>query len=97
VDPLDIRTAIELLKGRVTVTEGADGECEVAFADLDRDAMVALGIAPDLADRLSSAPWWPEMVEDVAETPDFCDPGTPPDEVLGYARDLIFEYIAKRI
>ena len=97
MDPQDIRNAIQLLKNRVTLTESAAGDCQVTLEDLDRDGMVALGIAPDLAQHLASADWWPEMIEDVGETPDFCEPDTSPDEILKYARDVIFEYVAKRL
>jgi len=97
VDPQDIRTAIQLLKDQVTLTAEAEGDRQVAFEDLDRDGMVALGITPEVAAHFAAAPWWPEMADDVRETPDFCEPDATDDEVLQYAQDVIFEYVAKRL
>ena len=39
---------------------------------------------------------WDEMVTDIIETPDFCDPGDSPQQVLEYARDVVSDYIRKR-
>lgn len=93
----EIRAAVDLLMDRVALTLSDDGACEVAFADLDRDAMLTLGITQAIADRLVAAPWWSEMIDDVAETPDFCEPDDTPDQVLQYARDVVKEYVAKRL
>ncbi len=92
----DLGAALDLLMDRVALTRSDGGACEVAFADLDRDAMVALGITPEIADRLATAPWWAEMIDDVAETPDFCEPEDTPEQVLQYARDVVKEYVWKR-
>ena len=97
MQPEEIRTAVDLLMDRVALTRSDDDACEVAFADLDHGAMVALGITPEIAGRLVAAPWWAEMIDDVAETPDFCEPDDTPDQVLQYARDVVKEYVAKRL
>jgi hypothetical protein len=34
--------------------------------------------------------------DDVRETPAFCDPDDPPEQVLRCARDVVGEYIRKR-
>ena len=96
MEPRDVREAIRLLKEQVTLTQGPAGNCEISFVEPDRDGMVQLGISPGVAARFAAAPWWSEMVEDVLETPDFCEPDASPDEILQYARDVIFEYVAKR-
>lgn len=93
----EIRSAMEILAARVTLRRGEQGACRIAFEDLDLEAMIALGITSELAARLSSAPWWDEMVEDVVETPEFCDPDADSDEILSYARDVVREYIRKRL
>jgi len=93
----NIRDAVDLLMDRVILTRSDDGSCQVSFADLDRDAMITLGIAETIADRLASAAWWSEMLDDVAETPDFCEPDDTPEQVLQYARDVVKEYVAKRL
>ena len=40
--------------------------------------------------------WWDEMVADIVETPDMCAPDDSPQQVLGYAKDVVSEYIRKR-
>ena len=95
MDKPPLRIAIDLLMDRVQMQTEGD-ECRVWFEDLDRDAMVALGITPEIASQLASAPWWGEMIEDVAETPDFCEPDTTPEEMLSMARDVVQEYVFKR-
>ena len=37
------------------------------------------------------------MVTDIIETPDFAEPGESPQQVLQYARDVVKEYVAKRL
>ena len=92
----ELRAALDLLMDRVALTNPEAGSREVAFADLDREAMIGLGITVEIADRLASAPWWAEMVDDVAETPEFCEPDDTPEQVLQYARDVVEEYVWKR-
>jgi hypothetical protein len=41
--------------------------------------------------------WWKEMVTDIVETPEYAEPGESPEQVLGYARDVVKEYVAKRL
>ena len=47
-------------------------------------------------EELRRVPWWDEMVTDVNETPDACDPDDPPHQVLEYAKDVVSEYVRKR-
>ena len=37
-----------------------------------------------------------DFVMDIIETPEMCDPDDPADQVLGYAQDVVSEYIRKR-
>ena len=50
-----------------------------------------------LGDVYKRQDWWSEMVTDVVETPEFSDPGESAEQVLEYARDVIKEYVAKRL
>jgi hypothetical protein len=95
MDRQALRHAIDLLMDRVRMETTGD-QCRVWFDDLDRDAMVALGIEPGFADHFAAAPWWAEMIDDVAETPDFCEDDTTPEELHAMARDVVQEYVAKR-
>jgi hypothetical protein len=92
----DIKIAVELLVRRVRLVRNGDS-CSLAFEDLDRDGMLALGIVPEVADRLAGTAWWSDMLGDVAETPDFCEPDATDDEMLELARDVVREYVAKRL
>jgi len=96
IDPEQIRLAKKLLMERVSMEPGADTGCVVRFEAPDRDALIAGGVPAEVADRIVGAAWYQEMVEAVVETPEFCDPGDPPEVVLGFARDAIEEYISKR-
>jgi hypothetical protein len=51
-----------------------------------------------VADDLTlSSDWWTEMVTDIVQTPDYAEPGEGPQQVLEYARDVVKEYVAKRL
>ncbi len=58
--------------------------------------MTAAGLHPEGCRRLLAAPWWDEMVADIVETPQLCDPDTPPETILRWARDVPGEWIRKR-
>ncbi len=93
----EIKAAMEILASCVSLHRGDDGECRIAFEDPGREGMITRGITTELVERLSGADWWGEMVEDIVETPEYCDPGAESDEVLSYARDVVREYIRKRL
>jgi hypothetical protein len=58
--------------------------------------MVEAGFNAAGVKRILGVPWWEEMVEDIVETPDMCDPEDSPQQVLEYAKDVVSEYIRKR-
>ena len=60
------------------------------------EEMIDAGLNVDGVKRILRVPWWEEMVEDIVETPDMCEPDDSPEQVLGYARDVVSEYIRKR-
>ena len=62
-------------------------EADFLQAGFDR-SMIALTLKAD---------WWEEMITDIIETPDFADPNDEPAQILKYARDIVHEYIGKRI
>jgi hypothetical protein len=72
------------------------GDSAVRFELPGESQMVADGMHPDAVRQLLDAPWLAEMVTDVIETPEFCEPGEAPDQILRFARDTIVEYIRKR-
>ena len=69
---------------------------EIRFDSPSVEELVNLGYERDDVARLLGAGWWAEMVDEIVETPDFSEPGESREVVLGYARDVISEYIRKR-
>ena len=92
--PDDVRKLISYLETQVHLAAGA--AAVVTFDLPDRETLLAAGVHPDAVTQLLAAPWAAEMVGEVRETPEFCDPGDPPEQVLRYARDVVGEYIRKR-
>ena len=95
--PDELRAIMEFLRERVHLNDpGAEGEVTIGFDPPTADVMAGAGLNPDGARQILDAPWWGEMVTDIVETPEMCDPDDPPEQVLQFARDVISEYIRKR-
>lgn len=92
--PEQLRAIVVYLQDRVNLVT-AD-ERTIAFDPPTSEEMVVAGLDGPTATSLTSTPWWSEMVDDILETPDFTEPDALPAEVLGYAKDVIREYIGKR-
>jgi len=92
--PDQLRAIVEYLQDRVNLV--TDGDRAIAFGPPTTEEIAAAGLDVPTFTRLTSAPWWGEMVDDIIETPDFAEPDATPAVVLGYARDVIREYIGKR-
>lgn len=92
--PAELREVIAHLERRVRLVDG--GSRTVAFDMPDEAELLAAGLSPEGVRRLLAAPWLEEMVSDVLETPEFCEPEDSPDQLLRYARDVVGEYIRKR-
>lgn len=92
--PDQLREIVRYLEDHVHLA--AEGRREISFDLPEIGVMVADGLDEDTILRLTASPWWPEMIDDVVETPNFAEPDEPADVVLGYARDVVSEYIRKR-
>lgn len=92
--PDQLRDIVEYLENRVHLV--VEGERDIAFGPPTADEMTSAGLDIATIDRLLTTRWWPEMVDDIIETPEFAEPDASPEVVLGYARDVIREYIGKR-
>jgi hypothetical protein len=90
----DVRALIAYLEAHVRLEAG--GGRAIAFDRPDEEAMLAAGIHRDAVKQVLAAPWLDEMVVDVRETPEFCEPDDPPEQVLRCARDVVGEYVRKR-
>jgi hypothetical protein len=95
VTPEELRDIIAHLERRVRLADG--GSRTVVFETPGEDELLAAGLSPEGVRRLLAAPWLEEMVSDVLETPEFCEPGDSPEQILRYARDVVGEYIRKRL
>lgn len=93
----ELRAIMAYLRERVTLAPGdAEGPVTIAFEQPTEEGMVAAGLNAQGSKRILGMPWWREMVTDILETPEMCDPEDPPEQVLGFARDVVSEYIRKR-
>lgn len=90
----DVKRLIEYLQGRVRLASGDDRVVE--FAAPQEGEMIDGGVHPEAVRQVLDAAWYGEMMEEVVETPEFCDPGDSTEVVLRYARDVVGEYIRKR-
>jgi hypothetical protein len=96
--PEELRAIMEFLKDKVQLKDpGTEGEVEIGFEPPTVDEMAQSGLNPDGCRQILEAPWWGEMVTDIVETPELCEPGEPPAQVLEYARDVVSDYIRKRV
>ncbi len=95
--PDELRAIMDFLVGRVRLANDKAGEeIAIAFDAPSVDEMVAAGLDSKGSGQILAADWWDEMVEDIVDTPDMCEPDDTPDQVLQYARDVVVEYIRKR-
>ena len=93
----ELRAIMEFLRQKVHLKDrGAEGEVVIGFDAPTAEEMGLAGLNPDGCRQFLDAPWWDEMVVDIVETPEMCDPGDLPEQVLEYARDVVSEYIRKR-
>ncbi len=97
MNPDELREIMEFLRQRVHLEVGEEPDSiAIRFDETSADDMIAAGLHPEGSQSILSAPWWDEMVTDVVETPEMCEPQDTPEQVLAYARDVVSEYIRKR-
>ena len=96
MDKNEIKRLINLLRGRVKIGD-IQPEVTIVFSEPSGDDLVAEGFGDDIIAISLKADWWSEMVADIIETPGFVEPEASPEQVLKYARDVVHEYIAKRL
>ena len=97
MDPNELRDIMEFLRQRVHLEEGdAVGGVVIRFDVPSVSDMEAADLNAEGSQGILDAPWWDEMVTDVIETPEMCEPDDSPEQVLEYARDVVSEYIRKR-
>lgn len=95
--PDELRAIMDHLRDRVHLRSRAgESPVVITFYGPTEEAMLAAGLNADGVKRILRVPWWGEMVEDIVETPEMCEPDESADQVLVYAKDVITEYIRKR-
>ena len=93
----ELRAIMKFLTERAHLKDQpADGEVAVGFDVPTAEDMADAGLDRQGSREILDAPWFDEMVTDVVETPEMCEPDDPPEQVLRYARDVVEEYIRKR-
>ncbi len=92
--PDELRSLMEYLRQRVRLVDPDSRELE--FQEPSEDRLVKAGFDAAAVRRLLTAPWWPEMVEEIIETGELCEPDETAEQVLDYARDVVVEYLRKR-
>ena len=96
MDKDQIKKLIAWLQNRISLVE-TGAAFIIEFDEPSAADFAAEGFTDnEIAISLESS-WWGEMVSDIIETPDFAEPGASPGQVLDYARDVVHEYVAKRL
>jgi hypothetical protein len=93
----ELRAIMAYLRERVHLgPKEAESPVLITFHGPTEAEMIGAGLNAEGVQQILRVPWWEEMVVDIIETPDFCDPSDSPQQVLEYARDVVSDYIRKR-
>ena len=93
----ELRAIMAYLRERVHLgAQEAKSPVVITFHAPTEEEMIGAGLNAEGVKRILRIPWWEEMVADIVETPDMCDPDDSPQQILEYAKDVISEYIRKR-
>jgi hypothetical protein len=94
VTPEDLRDVIAYLERHVRLADGDSRS--IVFEMPSEGELLEAGLNPEGVRRLLAAPWVSEMVSEILETPEFCEPEESSEQLLRYARDVVGEYVRKR-
>jgi hypothetical protein len=96
--PEELRAIIAYLRERVILGPKEPGNpIVITFLGASKEEMLKAGLNPEGIKSVVQAPWWEEMVTDIIETPEYCESSESPQQVLEYARDVVSDYIRKRV
>lgn len=96
MDKAEIRRMYEWIQSRVTLDEDSK-TIAISFDEPGPDDFADADFDPDVVEMTLDSDWWEEMAADIIETPDFAEPGESPEQILEYARDVVVEYVRKRL
>ncbi len=93
----ELRAIMEYLRQKVRLNNPQTSDAvTIAFDAPTADEMASADLNVEGSRRILDAAWWEEMLTDIVETPEMCEPDDSPEQVLEYARDVVSEYIRKR-
>ena len=93
----ELQAIIAYLKERVCPgSRENESPAVIEFHAPTENEMIDAGLSAEGARQILRVPWWEEMVTDIVETPEMCDPKDSPQQVLEYAKDVVSDYIRKR-
>ena len=96
--PEELRAIMAYLRDRVHLGDkDSKSPVVITFLSPTAEEMIGAGLNAEVVEQILCVPWWEEMVTDIVETPDYCDPDDSSEQVLEYARDVVSDYIRKRI
>lgn len=94
--PDELQSIMTYLMERVFLeSQEAESQVIITFNVPTEEEMIDAGLNAEGVKRILCVPWWEDMVADIIETPDMCDPDESPQQVLEYAKDVVSEYIRK--
>lgn len=91
----DLRAIMTYLRDKVQL-ETAD-PVQLKIQQPTENDMILAGLNADGVRKILTADWFEEMVTDIIETPDFCEPDESPEQILEYAKDVVSDYLRKRV
>ena len=95
--PDELRAIMTYLRERTYLgPKEAKSPVVITFHAPTEEEMIDAGLNAEGVKRILRVPWWEEMVADIVETPDYCEPDDSPQQVLEYAKDVVSDYIRKR-
>ena len=92
----EIKRMYEWIQSRVALDEGLD-EVAILFDEPTAQEFADQGFDHEVVSLTLESGWWTEMAADIVDTPDYAEPGESPEQVLKYARDVVVEYVRKRL
>ena len=94
----ELRAIMAYLRERVLLGPNeTQNPIVITFLAPSEEEMIAAGLNPEGIKVILHAPWWEEMVTDIIETPEYCDSDESSEQVLEYARDVVSDFIRKRV
>ena len=96
--PEELRAIMAYLRERVVLgPQETKGLIVITFLAPSKEEMIKAGLNSEGVEVILHAPWWEEMVTDIIETPEYCESDESSQQVLEYARDVVSDYIRKRV